>query len=260
MDFNDHKITKAQKEDYLRQQIDSEYKKERAKYGYEPSLKFYRIKIKELIEINKDAQSNDGNFDLYEESLKQFYPDFFVPFYECERLEKGEWDEVMRRYTDRDIVRGVVELNGGYYLTSKNNGSLWIGRDKKEVEEIINDITVDDDDICFENWDKLHFQYPRTFAKDYHLNFDKAGGGCLIEFNPKLLKKFKKGQKGTKINESFYQEERIYSIKEAYQIMIDGMMKSYWDDKERKEARRNRKRRKNRTTIVKKIQGQGFQL
>ena len=92
------------------------------------------------------------------------------------------------------------------------------------------------------------------------MNFDKAGGGCLIEFNPKLLKKFKKGQKGTKINESFYQEERIYSIKEAYQMMVDGMMKSYWDDKERKEARRNRKRRKNRTTIVNKIQGQGFQL
>ena len=43
-------------------------------------------------------------------------------------------------------------------------------------------------------------------------------------------------------------------------MMVDGMMKSYWDDKERKEARRNRKRRKNRTTIVNKIQGQAFQL
>ena len=52
-----------------------------------------------------------------------------------------------------------------------------------------------------------------------------------------LWTQFKKGQKGTKINESFYQEERIYSIKEAYQMMVDGMMKSYWDDKERKEAR-----------------------
>ena len=260
MDFNNHKVTKAQKEDYLRQQIDSEYKKERAKYGYEPSHKLYRISIKDLIEINKDAQSNDGQFDLYEENLHKFYPNFFVPFYECERLEKGEWDETMKCYADRDIVRGLIELNGGYFITAKEEGSLWLGRDKEDTKGMIEQILVDEPDICFDNWDKLHFQYPYTFAKDFHLNFEREYAGNLLEFNPKLLNKFKKANKHTKINETFVIEQDFYKVKEIYQLMVDGMMKSYWDDKERKAKRRSKKRRKNKATLIKKIAGQGFQL
>ena len=36
IDFNDEKITEQEKQDFLKQQIDPEYKKKRQKFGYIP--------------------------------------------------------------------------------------------------------------------------------------------------------------------------------------------------------------------------------
>ena len=61
MDFNDHKITKAQKEDYLRQQIDSEYKKER---------KMLNLMMEILTYMKKDSRNFIQTFSFHFTNVK----------------------------------------------------------------------------------------------------------------------------------------------------------------------------------------------
>ena len=51
--------------------------------------------IEQIIKkLNENAMSNDGIFDLYPEIFDGYYPDFFAPFYEIERIKKGEWEMI----------------------------------------------------------------------------------------------------------------------------------------------------------------------
>ena len=64
IDFNDEKITEQEKQDFLTQQIDPEYKKKRQKFGYIPFQAGWIITYKMLQILNNEAYKNEGLFDF----------------------------------------------------------------------------------------------------------------------------------------------------------------------------------------------------
>ena len=255
MDFTDHKLTKQEKDDFLRLQMDKEYKKERDEYGFAPSLMNYRLKIKDIKKLNENAMSNDGIFDLYPEIFDVYYPDFFAPFYEIERIKKGEWDKTMKKYAERDLVRGMTCMCGGYYLCSREMGALWIGYDEEETQGVM-DMYIGDDETNLgdKNWDDLHFQYPKTFNADKTFNLEEKGGGVL-EFDPSLIDDYPLFNPEMMMNESFKKDNRIYHIVKIYDEVIDNYTKSFFDSRKRREARRSRRRRHNQKDIRANFKG-----
>ena len=60
IDFNHEKITEQEKQDFLTQQIDPEYKKKRKEFGYIPFSGAWIITYKMLQMLNKAALENEG--------------------------------------------------------------------------------------------------------------------------------------------------------------------------------------------------------
>ena len=85
----------------------------------------------------------------------------------------------MKKYAERDLVRGMTCMCGGYYLCSREMGALWIGYDEEETQGVM-DMYIGDDETNLgdKNWDDLHFNIQKHLMQIRHSTLKKR----VVEF------------------------------------------------------------------------------
>ena len=173
IDFNHEKITEQEKQDFLTQQIDPEYKKKRQKFGYIPFQAGWIITYKMLQILNNEAYKNEGLFDFYKEDLAKFDPSMTCILFEGDLINEGEWDRFYNCWSKRDYIRCSVVFPTG--LASNLH--------EEKVEIAILHLEPESENIFKEKICK----YPNSWNIDGSFNTD-AGGNGIIEFDPRMLK------------------------------------------------------------------------
>ena len=246
IDFNDEKITEQEKQDFLKQQIDPEYKKKRQKFGYIPFSGGWIITYKMLQMLNKAALQNEGVFDFYQEDLELYDPSMTCVLFEGDRINEGEWDKHYECWSKRDYIRCMVVFPTGIVTKISQNG--W---EQMDIELDPDHEEVFKNKIC---------KYPNSWNIDGTWNTDRQGTG-IIEFNPdKLNELMKIVQEAEKeILES--RPETMDSEWKEFPAIVGRSEKNYWKaragfDKNVsviiKEDFHNKKRKENRRTKIKK--------
>ena len=249
IDFNDEKITEQEKQDFLTQQIDPEYKKKRQKFGYIPFQAGWIITYKMLQILNNEAYKNEGLFDFYKEDLAKFDPSMTCILFEGDLINEGEWDRFYNCWSKRDYIRCSVVFPTG--LASNLH--------EEKVEIAILHLEPESENIFKEKICK----YPNSWNIDGSFNTD-AGGNGIIEFDPRMLKelaemveecgKEKDFQSITKrINQPFW------TAKKSFDKQVANRIKSYKEKKEKEENRRNQRRKRSKKELKKSFK-KGFSL
>ena len=249
IDFNDEKITEQEKQDFLTQQIDPEYKKKRQKFGYIPFQAGWIITYKMLQILNNEAYKNEGLFDFYKEDLAKFDPSMTCILFEGDLINEGEWDRFYNCWSKRDYIRCSVVFPTG--LASNLH--------EEKVEIAILHLEPESENIFKEKICK----YPNSWNIDGSFNTD-AGGNGIIEFDPRLLKelaemveecgKEKDFQSITKrVNQPFW------TAKKSFDKQVANRIKSYKEKKEKEENRRNQRRKRSKKELKKSFK-KGFSL
>ena len=249
IDFNDEKITEQEKQDFLTQQIDPEYKKKRQKYGYIPFQAGWIITYKMLQILNNEAYKNEGLFDFYKEDLAKFDPSMTCILFEGDLINEGEWDRFYNCWSKRDYIRCSVVFPTG--LASNLH--------EEKVEIAILHLEPESENIFKEKICK----YPNSWNIDGSFNTD-AGGNGIIEFDPRMLKelaemveecgKEKDFQSITKrVNQPFW------TAKKSFDKQVANRIKSYKEKKEKEENRRNQRRKRSKKELKKSFK-KGFSL
>ena len=249
IDFNDEKITEQEKQDFLTQQIDPEYKKKRKKYGYIPFQAGWIITYKMLQILNNEAYKNEGLFDFYKEDLAKFDPSMTCILFEGDLINEGEWDRFYNCWSKRDYIRCSVVFPTG--LASNLH--------EEKVEIAILHLEPESENIFKEKICK----YPNSWNIDGSFNTD-AGGNGIIEFDPRMLKelaemveecgKEKDFQSITKrVNQPFW------TAKKSFDKQVANRIKSYKEKKEKEENRRNQRRKRSKKELKKSFK-KGFSL
>ena len=241
IDFNDEKITEQEKQDFLTQQIDPEYKKKRQKFGYIPFQAGWIITYKMLQILNNEAYKNEGLFDFYKEDLAKFDPSMTCILFEGDLINEGEWDRFYNCWSKRDYIRCSVVFPTG--LASNLH--------EEKVEIAILHLEPESENIFKEKICK----YPNSWNIDGSFNTD-AGGNGIIEFDPRMLKelaemveecgKEKDFQSITKrVNQPFW------TAKKSFDKQVANRIKSYKEKKEKEENRRNQRRKRSKKELKK---------
>ena len=249
IDFNDEKITEQEKQDFLKQQIDPEYKKKRQKFGYIPFSGGWIITYKMLQILNNEAYKNEGLFDFYKEDLAKFDPSMTCILFEGDLINEGEWDRFYNCWSKRDYIRCSVVFPTG--LASNLH--------EEKVEIAILHLEPESENIFKEKICK----YPNSWNIDGSFNTD-AGGNGIIEFDPRMLKelaemveecgKEKDFQSITKrVNQPFW------TAKKSFDKQVANRIKSYKEKKEKEENRRNQRRKRSKKELKKSFK-KGFSL
>ena len=249
IDFNHEKITEQEKQDFLTQQIDPEYKKKRQKYGYIPFQAGWIITYKMLQILNNEAYKNEGLFDFYKEDLAKFDPSMTCILFEGDLINEGEWDRFYNCWSKRDYIRCSVVFPTG--LASNLH--------EEKVEIAILHLEPESENIFKEKICK----YPNSWNIDGSFNTD-AGGNGIIEFDPRMLKelaemveecgKEKDFQSITKrVNQPFW------TAKKSFDKQVANRIKSYKEKKEKEENRRNQRRKRSKKELKKSFK-KGFSL
>ena len=249
IDFNDEKITEQEKQDFLTQQIDPEYKKKRQKFGYIPFQAGWIITYKMLQILNNEAYKNEGLFDFYKEDLAKFDPSMTCILFEGDLINEGEWDRFYNCWSKRDYIRCSVVFPTG--LASNLH--------EEKVEIAILHLEPESENIFKEKICK----YPNSWNIDGSFNTD-AGGNGIIEFDPRMLKKLaemveecgkeKDFQSITKrVNQPFW------TAKKSFDKQVANRIKSYKEKKEKEENRRNQRRKRSKKELKKSFK-KGFSL
>ena len=249
IDFNDEKITEQEKQDFLTQQIDPEYKKKRQKFGYIPFQAGWIITYKMLQILNNEAYKNEGLFDFYKEDLAKFDPSMTCILFEGDLINEGEWDRFYNCWSKRDYIRCSVVFPTG--LASNLH--------EEKVEIAILHLEPESENIFKEKICK----YPNSWNIDGSFNTD-AGGNGIIEFDPRMLKelaemveecgKEKDFQSITKrVNQPFW------TAKKSFDKQVANRIKSYKEKKEKEENRRNQRRKRSKKELKKSFK-KGFLL
>tara|TARA_B000000609_G_C24074929_1_gene294121 strand:+ start:23 stop:775 length:753 start_codon:yes stop_codon:yes gene_type:complete len=249
IDFNDEKITEQEKQDFLTQQIDPEYKKKRQKFGYIPFQAGWIITYKMLQILNNEAYKNEGLFDFYKEDLAKFDPSMTCILFEGDLINEGEWDRFYNCWSKRDYIRCSVVFPTG--LASNLH--------EEKVEIAILHLEPESENIFKEKICK----YPNSWNIDGSFNTD-AGGNGIIEFDPRMLKelaemveecgKEKDFQSITKrVNQPFW------TAKKSFDKQVANRIKSYKEKKEKEENRRNQRRKRSKKELKKSFK-KGFSL
>ena len=249
IDFNHEKITEQEKQDFLTQQIDPEYKKKRQKFGYIPFQAGWIITYKMLQILNNEAYKNEGLFDFYKEDLAKFDPSMTCILFEGDLINEGEWDRFYNCWSKRDYIRCSVVFPTG--LASNLH--------EEKVEIAILHLEPESENIFKEKICK----YPNSWNIDGSFNTD-AGGNGIIEFDPRMLKelaemveecgKEKDFQSITKrVNQPFW------TAKKSFDKQVANRIKSYKEKKEKEENRRNQRRKRSKKELKKSFK-KGFSL
>ena len=249
IDFNDEKITEQEKQDFLTQQIDPEYKKKRQKFGYIPFQAGWIITYKMLQILNNEAYKNEGLFDFYKEDLAKFDPSMTCILFEGDLINEGEWDRFYNCWSKRDYIRCSVVFPTG--LASNLH--------EEKVEIAILHLEPESENIFKEKICK----YPNSWNIDGSFNTD-AGGNGIIELDPRMLKelaemveecgKEKDFQSITKrVNQPFW------TAKKSFDKQVANRIKSYKEKKEKEENRRNQRRKRSKKELKKSFK-KGFSL
>ena len=249
IDFNDEKITEQEKQDFLTQQIDPEYKKKRQKFGYIPFQAGWIITYKMLQILNNEAYKNEGLFEFYKEDLAKFDPSMTCILFEGDLINEGEWDRFYNCWSKRDYIRCSVVFPTG--LASNLH--------EEKVEIAILHLEPESENIFKEKICK----YPNSWNIDGSFNTD-AGGNGIIEFDPRMLKelaemveecgKEKDFQSITKrVNQPFW------TAKKSFDKQVANRIKSYKEKKEKEENRRNQRRKRTKKELKKSFK-KGFSL
>ena len=116
LDLNTPRLTKHQKEHFIRKQINPEYSK-RYEKGDISFDSYWLVKMKDLCRLNDHTISRPDNdyyfWDFYPEKLSSNYPDWDVILFQSDRFEKGEWDNFYGRYEKNGYqLLYVIGVNG----------------------------------------------------------------------------------------------------------------------------------------------------
>ena len=259
IDFNDEKITEQEKQDFLKQQIDPEYKKKRQKFGYIPFSGGWIITYKMLQMLNKAALQNEGVFDFYQEDLELYDPSMTCVLFEGDRIKEGEWDRFYECWSKRDYVRCRVIFPSQGIITD-------IHEDKYAVFRL----TLDPENE--ELFQKKISKYPYTWNIDGSWN-EEAGGSGIIEFDPELIDSLlilNEGVKDCVGEASFEAFERglvndickridtpFWEARNFFDRNVAEKIKSNKEYKEKKANRRNQRRNRSKSEIKKSLK-KGF--
>ena len=264
IDFNDEKITEQEKQDFLTQQIDPEYKKKRKEFGFIPFSGAWIITYKMLQMLNKAALENEGIFDFYQEDLELFDPSMTCVLFEGDRIKEGEWDRFYECWSKRDYVRCRVIFPSQGIITD-------IHEDKYAVFRLALD---PENEELFKN--KIS-KYPNTWNIDGSWN-EEAGGSGIIEFDPELIDSLlilNEGvqEYGGRLNEASFElydrglandickriDTPLWEARNFFDRNVAEKIKSNRENKEKKANRRNQRRNRSKRDIKKSIK-KGFSL
>ena len=264
IDFNHEKITEQEKQDFLTQQIDPEYKKKRKEFGYIPFSGAWIITYKMLQMLNKAALENEGIFDFYQEDLELFDPSMTCVLFEGDRIKEGEWDRFYECWSKRDYVRCRVIFPSQGIITD-------IHEDKYAVFRLALD---PENEELFKN--KIS-KYPNTWNIDGSWN-EEAGGSGIIEFDPELIDSLlilNEGvqEYGGRLNEASFElydrglandickriDTPLWEARNFFDRNVAEKIKSNKENKEKKANRRNQRRNRSKRDIKKSIK-KGFSL
>ena len=263
IDFNDEKITEQEKQDFLTQQIDPEYKKKRKKYGYIPFQAGWIIDYRMLEILNNDAYENEGVFDFYKEDIKLYDPSMTCALFEGDLIKEGEWDRFYKCWSKRDYIRCKVIFPREGLITRI---------EEEKLEICVLKLDPDDEEIFKEKICK----YPNTWNIDGTQN-KEGGGSGVIEFDPKLLEGFPELGKKTQVeNHLDYMNDLVDSLEDSdpfcvriknsfwglkanFDSYVSHRIKSHQEHTEKKDNRRNIRRKRSKSKLKKSFK-KGFSL